>query len=177
MAYPVVNSPMFPSVADAGFLPPKLRDMPIFNPGTRRYRCPDGQVRMLTENQAINGNCVLDEGGYLMGQASPAPSGGAGTPSPASPSPSFNQGFDRGRDFRFDQLQQFNWPYWPSVVRPPALPQVPPGTTCAWEKDVNNNDVYVCRPAAGAPVIVAPPPPAVIYGPVGIPAQTIFRFF
>lgn len=71
MAYPVVNSPMFPSVADAGFLPPKLRDMPIFNPGANRYRCPDGQVRILTENQAINQNCVLDES-YRMGAGIPA---------------------------------------------------------------------------------------------------------
>lgn len=181
MAIPIVNSPMFPSVADAGFLPPKLRDMPIFNPGVHRYRCPDGLVRMLTEEQAINGNCVLDEGSYLMGQASPAPSGGAGTPMPASPgpSPSFDRGFDRGFD-RFDQfpLEAFNWPVWPGLVPPTSYPQVPPGTHCAWEKDVNGNDVYVCRPAAGAPVVVAPPAPSYIYGPIGIPTQTIFgRFF
>lgn len=54
MAYPVINSPMFPSTADAPFLPPKLKDMPIFNPGTRYYQCEDGVVRLLTENQAIN---------------------------------------------------------------------------------------------------------------------------
>lgn len=122
-----------------------------------------------------------------MGQASPSPSGGpsggVGTPSPASPgpgasNPGFDRGFDRGfRDFDQFQLQSFNWPQWPSVVPPPSLPQVPPGTSCAWEKDVNNNDVYVCRPAAGVPVVTAPPAPTVIYGPVGIPAQTIFRFF
>lgn len=44
----------------------------------------------------------------------------------------------------------------------PAPP--PPGTTCAWEKDVVGNSVYVCRPAT-----TPPPPPVVSYGPVIYP--------
>lgn len=54
MAYPVINSPMFPSVADAPFLPPKLKEMPVFNPGVRCYECEDGVTRYMTEAQAIN---------------------------------------------------------------------------------------------------------------------------
>lgn len=54
MAIPVSNSSFLPSVADAPFLPPKLKEMPIFNPGTHYYQCEDGVVRLLTENEAIN---------------------------------------------------------------------------------------------------------------------------
>jgi hypothetical protein len=54
MAFPVINSPTFPSVSDAPFLPPKLKDMPIFNPGVNYYVCEDGVTRILTEEQAIN---------------------------------------------------------------------------------------------------------------------------
>lgn len=54
MAYPIANSPMFPSVADAPFLPPKLDEMPVFNEGLRYYRCEDGVTRLLTQEQAIN---------------------------------------------------------------------------------------------------------------------------
>lgn len=54
MAYPVINSPTFPSVADAPFLPPKLHEMPVFNPGVRCYECEDGVTRYMTEAEAIN---------------------------------------------------------------------------------------------------------------------------
>lgn len=54
MAFPVMNSPFLPSIADAPFLPPKLKDMPIFNPGVRCYECEDGTVRYMSENEAIN---------------------------------------------------------------------------------------------------------------------------
>ena len=36
------------------FLPPKLKDMPVFNPGVSCYECEDGSVRQMTEAQAIN---------------------------------------------------------------------------------------------------------------------------
>lgn len=54
MAYPIINSPTFPSTADIPSLPPKLDQMPIFNPGTHTYVCEDGVTRVLTEEQAIN---------------------------------------------------------------------------------------------------------------------------
>lgn len=54
MAYPVINSPFLPSIADAPFLPPKLKDMPVFNAGTSCYECEDGVTRTMTEAQAIN---------------------------------------------------------------------------------------------------------------------------
>jgi hypothetical protein len=54
MAYPIVNGPTFPSVADVPALPPTLEQMPIVNPGVRYYQCEDGVTRLLTEEQAIN---------------------------------------------------------------------------------------------------------------------------
>ncbi len=54
MAYPVINSPFLPSVADAPFLPPKLKDMAVTNPGVNCYECDDGTVRNMSEAQAIN---------------------------------------------------------------------------------------------------------------------------
>jgi hypothetical protein len=54
MAFPVINSPFLPSVADAPFLPPKLKDMPVSNPGVSCYECEDGIARYMTEAQAIN---------------------------------------------------------------------------------------------------------------------------
>lgn len=53
-AIPVAGSPFLPSLADVPGLPPKLDEMPIFNPGTRCYVCEDGQHRVLTQAQAIN---------------------------------------------------------------------------------------------------------------------------
>lgn len=52
MAYPIANSPMFPSTADAPFLPPKLEEMPVANEGLRYYRCEDGITRLMTQEQA-----------------------------------------------------------------------------------------------------------------------------
>lgn len=52
MAYPIANSPTFPSVADAPFLPPKLKEMSIENEGLRYYRCEDGVTRLMTREQA-----------------------------------------------------------------------------------------------------------------------------
>lgn len=54
MAFPILNSPTFPSVADVPGLPPKFGQMPIMNPGTHTYLCEDGITRVLTEEQAIN---------------------------------------------------------------------------------------------------------------------------
>lgn len=72
MAYPVINSPTFPSVADAPFLPPKVKDMAIFNPGTHTYLCEDGITRVLTENEAINmGMSCKVIGPALMGPRYP----------------------------------------------------------------------------------------------------------
>lgn len=54
MAFPVVNSPFLPSTADAPFLSPKLKDMPVFNPGVSCYECEDGTLAYMNEAQAIN---------------------------------------------------------------------------------------------------------------------------
>jgi hypothetical protein len=69
MAYPIINSPMFPSVADIPALPPTLEQMPVFNPGQRYYRCEDGVTRLLTEEQAINMGISCSAVGPEMGQA------------------------------------------------------------------------------------------------------------
>lgn len=50
----------------------------------------------------------------------------------------------------------------------------PPGTSCSWEKDVNGNNIYVCRPVeGGAPQVQ----PALSYGPMGFPVRTVFPLF
>jgi hypothetical protein len=54
MAYPIINSPFLPSIADVPALPPKLKDMAITNPGVSCYECDDGTVRQLSEAEAIN---------------------------------------------------------------------------------------------------------------------------
>ncbi len=72
MALPIINSPFLPSVADVPAFPPKLKDMPIMNPGTHTYLCEDGITRVMTEEQAINLgiNCrVADED--VIGPAAP----------------------------------------------------------------------------------------------------------
>jgi hypothetical protein len=89
--------------------------------------------------------------------------GAQGTPSPASPP---GAGFFETRD-------PFYFPQYP-LVAPPQYVVPPPGTTCAWEKDGNGNDVYVCRQASGAIVTV---PPVASYGPVVYPAQSLFSRF
>lgn len=79
MAYPIANSSFLPSIADAPFLPPKLKDMPIFNPGTSCYECDDGTVRTMTEAEAINypGSCKVVDAGRCSGAVSaPAPVAG-----------------------------------------------------------------------------------------------------
>lgn len=152
MAYPVVNSPFLPSVADAPFLPPKLREMPIFNPGVHTYRCEDGSIRTMTEEEAINVgmSCKAMRG---MGQASPAGGvGSQGAPSPASPpQPTAD---------------------WAGVrlVSPLLYPAAPAGTVCDWEKDSEGNDIYVCRPKKSevrGPILYS-------YGPVSYPTQVVF---
>ncbi len=150
MAYPVVNSPFLPSIADAPFLPPKLKEMPIFNPGTNVYQCEDGSTRVMTEAEAINAgmSCKVVK---AMGQA-----GAQSAPSPASPAqPAADQNFD-----------------WAGVrlVNPRLYPAAPANTPCAWEKDVDGNDIYVCRPAKAA----IPPPLLYSYGPVSYPTQVVF---
>src|SRR6266404_7387297 len=178
MAFPVINSPTFPSINDAPFLPPKLKDMPIFNPGRRTYRCEDGVTRFLTEQEAINlgisCSAVIDEGGSLMGagirvQNLLGQSQGAPQNAPGA------QGSPRGANIQVDQpldLNPFVWPGYP-LVAPQPYPQVPPGSSCACEKDAVGNDVYVCRPAPAA-VLVPPPAPLYSYGPVSYPVQTFF---
>lgn len=54
MAWPIINSPFLPSIADVPALPPKLKEMPVFNPGVSTYICEDGVTRVMTEEQAIN---------------------------------------------------------------------------------------------------------------------------
>lgn len=171
MAYPIANSAFLPSTADAPFLPPKLNEMPVFNPGSRFYQCEDGSTRWMTQEEAINrGGCKVVEGSQMnpnrfpvlnMGQASPSAPGSQGTPTPASPAqPALS----------FDS--QFVWPGYP-IVSPLNYPAPPPGTNCAWEEDVDGNDIYVCRPEKGAargPVLYAA-------GPVSFPAQTFFTGF
>lgn len=90
--------------------------------------------------------------------------GAQGTPSPASPP---GAGFFETRD-------PFYFPQYPLVAPPQYAPVPPPGTTCAWEKDGNGNDVYVCRQASGMVVTV---PPVASYGPVVYPAQSLFSRF
>lgn len=112
-----------------------------------------------------------------LGQASPGPGGpGAqGTPSPASPgtsAPSGGRSFDRSFERSFDFQNPFVWPGYP-IVTPTLYPSTPPGTNCAWEKDSAGNDIYVCRPVAGAPPVV-PGPQLYSVGPVYYPAQTVF---
>lgn len=74
MAWPLINSPSFPSTADIPGLPPKLREMPIVNPGTRTYLCEDGVTRVLTEEQALNlGISCRAVGPALSGPLPPGP--------------------------------------------------------------------------------------------------------
>lgn len=82
MAYPVINSPMFPSVADAPFLPPKLKEMPVFNPGSRFYSCEDGSTRWMTENEAINAgmSCKVISAPSLAGGGFPVRNLGHASP-------------------------------------------------------------------------------------------------
>lgn len=175
MAFPVINSPTFPSIADAPFLPPKLKDMPIFNPGRRYYRCEDGITRLLTEAEAINLgiSCSAIEGGSLMGGIRVQNLlGQQGTPQNAPGA----QGSPQGANIQVDQpidLNPFVWPGYP-LVSPQLYPQVPPGSSCAWEKDAVGNDVWVCRPSAPAAVLTPPPAPLYSYGPVSYPVQTFF---
>lgn len=74
MAFPVMNSPFLPSIADAPFMPPKLKDMPVFNPGVRCYECEDGSVQYLSENEAINRgiSCKVVDPSRCEGAARPA---------------------------------------------------------------------------------------------------------
>lgn len=83
MAYPIINSPMFPSVADVPALPPTLEQMPVFNPGTRAYLCEDGATRLLTEEQAIN----LAAGGMSCRVVGPDMSGPSGPRTEFAPGP------------------------------------------------------------------------------------------
>lgn len=74
MAFPVMNSPFLPSIADAPFLPPKLKDMPVTNPGVHCYECEDGSVRRMSENEAINAgiSCkVVDDSRCAVPAAAP----------------------------------------------------------------------------------------------------------
>src|SRR5262245_42315937 len=157
------------------------------------YWCPDaGQYESLTIPEARMRGCqAVPYGatgmppyakgpppglmGYYMGQqggaggAQGTPQGGGqggaqGTPQPASPPASFSP-LDQG---------PFFWPTLP-LVPPVAYPPVPPpGTTCSWEKDVNGNDIYVCRQASSA---VVPVPQMYSYGPVIYPTRTFFPTF
>lgn len=183
MAFPVMNSPTFPSIADASFMPPKLEDMPIVNPGPRYYRCADGVTRLLTEDQAINlpGCSVVEappfglEGRriqvvYGLGQASPSPA----SPGPGTPQGNPQGGPPSGGDRNFDEggrLDRFYSPQWPSIQVPAY--GLPPGVPCAWEKDSAGNDIYVCRPQIGVPT----PPQVLVYGPVSYPTRTFFPLF
>lgn len=98
-----------------------------------------------------------------LGQASPGAPGSQGTPTPASPGPG-------------PAVESFDFPFvWPGypIVSPLNYPAPPAGTSCAWEEDVDGNEIYVCRPQKGAargPVVYAA-------GPVSFPAQTFFTGF
>lgn len=158
------------------------------------YKCPDGSTRMLTLSQARGSGCEarpLSECGAgapqyaagppagLMGRrrymgadaggAQGSPQGGGqggaqGNPSPAS-QPAATQTFDTG---------PFFFPTLPLVAPGLYPPAPPPGTTCSWEKDVNGNNVYVCRQAEG---VMVPTTPVVSYGPVVYPARSLFSVY
>lgn len=83
MAWPIMNSPTFPSTADVPGLPPKLNEMPIVNPGTRTYLCEDGVTRVLTEEQALNL-------GISCRAIGPALAGGQALSGPLPPGPDPN---------------------------------------------------------------------------------------
>jgi hypothetical protein len=180
MAYPVANSPMFPSVNDAPFLPPKLKDMPVFNPGSRFYQCDDGSTRWMTEAEAINAgmSCRVISAPAMAGRGFPVRNLGQAAPAagaaPAAPSggPPGGQGNPQGAsiqsDMPFDQ-SQFVWPGYP-LVSPLNYPVTPAGTSCAWETDTAGNDIYVCRPAVGA----VRAPALYAAGPISYPVQTFF---
>lgn len=149
------------------------------------YRAPDGTFVSIPFGQrdaylaagyvaADSANCGSPRATALMGrrmgaEAQGSPQGGGqggaqGTPSPASPP---------GAGFAED-TGPFVWPQYPLVAPPQYAPVPPPGTTCAWEKDANGNDVYICRQASG---VVVTAPPVATYGPVVYPARTLFSRF
>ena len=105
---------------------------------------------------------------HRMGQQGNPQGGGQGgaqgSPSPASPPAAAPSAQDTG---------PFFWPSLP-LVSPLQYPGAPANAACAWEKDANGTDIYVCRPAAAPSPI---PAPLYNYGPVSYSIRTFYPLF